>query len=169
MNDWETICHEHGEMVWTTVYRIVHDYAAAEDCCQIVFLEAWQRSSREPIVNVGAFLRWLSVHRAIDVVRRRRLKVEQNTLDRYAMDSVALHDGPRSPVELDELMECLVQEMASLPTRQADAFWLRAVEDRPYSEIAKLLATNKNEVGVLIHRAKESLRVALSEFDPSHL
>lgn len=169
MYDWEAICHEHGDLVWASVYRVLNDYAAACDCCQEVFLEAWQRASKEPVLDWEGFLRWLSVRRAIDHVRQRHLGLAQNTVAGDTTEFLAVNDSPAAPVELDELMARLVAELAKLPGRQAEAFWLRAIEDRPYAEIAQLLATNSNEVGVLIHRARDFLRLALSEFNPSVL
>ena len=165
--DWEAICQEHGSMVWVTVFRVLNDHGAASDCYQEVFLEAWKRASKRRISDLGAFLRWLSVRRAIDHVRQRRLSQARRVVAGQAVDSLSIDDSPASPVELDELMAQLVAALATLPARQSEAFWLRAIEDRPYGEIAQLLGTTTNEVGVLIHRARESLRTVLAAFDPS--
>ena len=165
--DWEAICQEHGSMVWATVFRVLNDHGAAWDCYQEVFLEAWERASKGAVSDWGAFLRWLSVCRALDQVRQRRLSQARGAVAGPAVDALSVDDSPASPVELDELMDQLVAALATLPPRQSEAFWLRAIEDRPYGEIAQLLGTTTNEVGVLIHRARESLRTALSAFDPA--
>src|SRR5436189_4912666 len=98
MHNWEAICNEHRTLVWNSVYRVLNDYATACDCCQEVFLEAWQRDSKEPVLNVEGFLRWLSVRRALDYVRRNHQGLSQRTIAGDALQDLAENDSPAAPL-----------------------------------------------------------------------
>jgi DNA-directed RNA polymerase specialized sigma24 family protein len=63
MEDWEEVRRQYGPIVWATVYRIVRNRDQALDCCQEVFLEAFERSEADPVRDWPAFLRWLAVRR----------------------------------------------------------------------------------------------------------
>jgi RNA polymerase sigma-70 factor (ECF subfamily) len=78
-------------------------------------------------------------------------------------------DGARSPasiVESLELAERVRVELAALPQPQAEACCLRFLEGWTYDEIAAELKVTVNHVGVLLNRAKASLRERLTEFAP---
>lgn len=51
MHNWDKICDESGPLVWTTVYRVLNDYAQALDCYQDVFLEAFERTQNRAVRN----------------------------------------------------------------------------------------------------------------------
>lgn len=69
--NWKDIRQEHGPLVWSVAWRILKHHADALDCSQEVFIEAIQRSKLHPVENWGAFLRWLTTRRALDLARRR--------------------------------------------------------------------------------------------------
>lgn len=165
-HDWDELCRVHGPLVWSTVYRVLNDHADALDCYQEVFLEAYRRTNDRAVDDWPSLLKWLSVRRAIDGLRRRK---RQNTLGHASGDSLEGVTGPDHATEamqLNELMDRLTVELATLPERQAAAFWLRCVEQLSYAEIARQMETDTNEIGVLIHRARQSLRAAFSTFAP---
>ena len=87
-----------------------------------------------------------------------------DSVERIACQDLSSHDA-----ELNELMDRLREELARLPVRQATAFWIRCVEERSYTEIAQQMKTTPSEVGVLIHRARQQLREALSDLKPNPL
>lgn len=164
--DWNEIVRLHGPLVWRTAFRILNEHAASADCCQEVFLEAWRRAARGPIVDLPAFLRWLAVRRALDATRRRAEARRLGGVNSAPLDSAVVDESPASGAALNELVDRLTAALARLPERQADAFWLRAVEEASYAEIASALDTSVNDVGVLIHRAREALRRELASFHP---
>lgn len=133
------------------------------DCCQEVFAEAIERGRRTPVVDWGAFLRWLATRRAIDYLRRR---------DRRAVGAGDFNNAQGSgvPVEtsaaFDELVEVVRAELARLPDQQAEAFWLACVEERSYEEIARHMGITRNAVGVLVHRARRHMRSTLNSLNP---
>lgn len=166
-HDWEELCRVHGPMVWATVFRLLNDHAAALDCYQEVFLEAFQKTRGRKVDDWPSLLRWYSVHRSIDHLRQRKRAALLGTAAGDSVERIACHDLTSHDAQLNELMGRLREELAKLPVRQATAFWIRCVEERSYAEIAEQMKTKPNEVGVLIHRARQQLRESLSDLKPS--
>lgn len=166
-HDWNEVCRVHGPMVWATVYRILDDHADALDCYQEVFLEAYQRTCQQGVNNWPALLKWLGTRRAIDALRRRKREKSLQVSSLEAIDLASVHAHPSHLVQLQELIDRLKLELANLPNRQGEAFWLRSIEQLTYVEIAEQMETDTREVGVLIHRARQSLQIALTEFSTS--
>ena len=153
-------------MVWSTVFRVLNDHAAALDCYQDVFLETYQQTRGRRVDDWPSLLRWYSVRRAIDHLRRRKHAASLGIASGEAVERIACQDATSQVAQLNELMDRFCEELAKLPDRQATAFWLRCVEERSYAEIAAQMETNANEIGVLIHRARRQIRNALSDLEP---
>ena len=60
-------------------------------------------------------------------------------------------------------------EVARLPERQAEAFWLHSIEHLSNAEVAEQMETEPETVAVLVHRAKTRLRELLSDLNPSRV
>lgn len=62
--DWPSVLRLHGPAVWKTIYRIIGQTEAAEDCYQETFLSAFQPARRQHVKNWAEFLRALATRRA---------------------------------------------------------------------------------------------------------
>lgn len=166
MHDWEEIRRQTGRLVWAAAYRILKDQEQALDCCQEVFLEAFERSEREVVRDWSGFLRWLAVRRALDRLRKRQRASERINCD---SDVTRIAGGPEPFVELEfrELMDRVRLEMARLPRKQAEAFWSCCIEEMSYAEAARQMGIDVNSVGVFIHRARSRLRELLADLSPA--
>ncbi len=165
--DWSEITKQHGPKVWIAVFRILRSHSESLDCYQDVMLEAFEQSNRNKIANWPGYLRWLAVRRGLDRLRaknRSRLLISE-TADIDRVSSMAESNG--IAIQMEELKDRLRSELARLPTQQAEAFWLRFVEQMSYLEIAQQMGLDANAVGVLIHRAKPRVRNALSDLQPN--
>ena len=165
MHDWRDIVDSHAELVWRIAYRVLRDENDAADCHQDVFMDALSRAQEKPVANWPAFLRWLTVRRAIDLLRRRR---------RRSATRIAAHPSPESggdrPDERcswSELMEIVRTELTALPSNQAEVFWLHCVEETPLVEIAAKLRVSANHARVLLYRARSKLKTQLAHKHPS--
>lgn len=163
MHDWHEIRVKYGQLVWSTVYRILVDECDAMDCYQDVFLEAFERVGKNPVRNWPGLLRWLATRRAIDRLRRRHREQQQVIRADGIEELVESATEPSSSLEMQELKARLRSELATLPSQQAEAFWLRHIEELTYSEIGDLMDVDINTVGVLIHRARAKLRRRMAD------
>ncbi|MBS0202145.1 MAG: sigma-70 family RNA polymerase sigma factor [Planctomycetes bacterium] len=168
MEDWEEIRRQYGPIVWATVFRILRNRDQALDCCQEVFLEAFERSEEDVVRDWPAFLRWLAVRRALDRLRRVRRAAAHLSPD-CDIATRARGPVPSEEAEFRELVERVRLETAKLPKRQAEAFWLCCVEETSYDEAAKQMNTDANCIGVLIHRARSRLRELLADLNPTRI
>ena len=165
MHDWPQIHERYGPLVWKTVCRILRDHTEALDCFQEVFAEVLERSSSRPVRAWPAFLRWLAVRRALDRLRKRRADAKQLALDGDVATLPAESPGPDALAEWNELVERVRDELVRLPRQQAEAFWLRCIEEMSQAEISQHLGVSTGAVGVLVHRARQRLRQSLAEFN----
>ncbi len=155
MTDWEQIRREHGPAVWAVAYRILAHDEDARDCLQEVFLEAIRSPQSAEVRNWGGFLRWLATRRAIDALRKRRRQAT------HAMSAEPSGPTQADQVELNETIEIIRRELARLPESQAAAFWMSSAEQMTYEQIAEHMHITPNAVGLLIHRARQQLKVSL--------
>jgi RNA polymerase sigma-70 factor (ECF subfamily) len=129
---------EHQSMVFSIALRILGDRSAAEEAAQDVFLEL--HAKLRDLVSEDHILHWLrrvTVHRAIDRVRRRERRPE------IAMDWQDLPELPDPPVESADadplLSRRLRQLIASLPEAPRTVLILRYQEDMSPEEIGGVL------------------------------
>lgn len=161
MTDWKATIEEFGPAIWKRLFRIVGNEADASDCFQEVFLKAVRASRRKSIENMAGFLHVTATRCGIDCLRRRR------NLPLYSTDAF---DGepacpqtadPSEPLTSGELAEALRAGLSMLPAAQAEAFALQVFDELSYCQIAEHMRIRENHVGVLINRARASLREIL--------
>ena len=158
-SDWAELVREHGPAVWRTVYRILNHEADAADAYQETFLAAVALGRERPVENWGAVLRSIAARRAIDRLRHR---IRTRNRLRKLTDGISQEAPPAGAAQSAELVERLREALGRLPKKQAQVFWLRAIEELSYREIAAELGIEVNEVGVLLHRARARLQRLMS-------
>jgi len=125
---------EHQSMVFSIALRILGDRSAAEEAAQDVFLELHARlgdlASEDHVLH---WLRRVTVHRAIDRLRRRERCPE------VAMDWQDLPE-PSEPPDADPLLSRRLRQLvASLPEVPRTVLILRYQEDMSPEEIGSVL------------------------------
>jgi RNA polymerase sigma-70 factor, ECF subfamily len=143
----------HKAMVYSIAWHILGDRALAEELAQDVFLElhrSW-RSIKSPD-HMLYWLRRVTTHRAIDRVRKRRLRPETSLEEQTWEPSVLerLHDSL--------LSSYLERMVASLPEKQRAVIVLRYQEGMELEEIAEMLGEKVSTVKTQIFRGLELLR-----------
>jgi RNA polymerase sigma-70 factor (ECF subfamily) len=173
MPNWEKIVAEEGPTVWQTLWRLLSDRADVEDCFQETFVSALNLSRREAVTSWRAVLIRLATARGMDRLRQRYRSVprfsesvDQAALPLRSVNEPAAKDaGPVEQAVVAELSERLRQALAKLPERQAEAFYLFAIDGWTHREIAAQLQMTENTVGVNIHRARTKLLELLEDSD----
>ncbi len=163
MHDWDAIQRQYGELTYATAYRILRKYDLAVDCMQDVFVELYQNFKNTSVDNWPALLRWLAVRRALDSLRvQRRAEACSESLS-HEIERNSRAPTPSQHAEFQELLERVRIEVAKLPAKQGEAFWLRCVEQASIKEVAEVLSTSEGDCRVLIHRARATLREKLED------
>lgn len=159
--DWDSIVKDYGPLVWQTAYRLLSDHSDAADCFQDTFLKAFELSRHQEVRNMAALLTRLATMRAIDCLRQRtRHKQREMDTDEWQGLSAAATE-PLSRMESRELAEQLAATLCRLPVQEANVFCLRYLSDMSYREIGKQLNIKPGTAGVLLHRARATLRKTL--------
>ena len=153
--DFEGLVDEHQSMVYSIALRMTGDRGLAEEIAQDVFLELDKSLSKiESEQHAGWWLRRVTMSRATDALRRRRVR----GMDLWvALDD---HHGQRAEEKGSPLGARLEYLMTTLPEAQRSALILRYQEDMMPEEIAAMLdaplATVKSNLqrGLKLLRAK---------------
>src|SRR5690606_17220484 len=156
------------EQLYRSHYRRVHGLCrhllgragSAEDAAQEVFMRAYRSFGRyDPTQPFAGWIMKIAGNYCIDVVRRAakeaRLFGDEDVecIETDAGDTPALEALVASE-RADELKAAIAQ----LPDKQRLPLVLAYYEDASYDDIAAALGITRNHVGVLILRAKQSLR-----------
>lgn len=166
MTDWSDVVRDYGPIVWKTAYRLLNNDADAADCFQDTFVSALRLSRAEIVRNWPGLLKRLATARALDRLRQRRHESSRCTGMPEDLHPAEKAPGPSRIAESIELTEHLRAALAELDIRQAEVFCLACLEDIDYRHVAEQLGLTVGHVGVLLNRAKSSLRERLQAHAP---
>jgi len=154
---------EHHRRVLTAAYRITGSMADAEDVTQAVFLRL-ANSSGPPVTNAGSYLYRAAINGALDLLRRRKAAPTEPLEGAASVTSAGRGSSPEAEASGKELGEWLRRAIGELPSRAAEMFTLRYLEELGNREIATLMGTSQAVVAVTLHHARSRLKKRLSEF-----
>lgn len=154
--DFTRLVYEHQGMVFSIAYHLVHDRALAEEIAQDVFLQLHRAiESLKSEEHATAWLRKVTVHRAIDCSRRRFAKAEIPLVD--------VPEPASLPAPVDPLLSRRLRHVvASLPGKMRAVVVLRYQEDMGPEEIADTLGMPPATVKSYLQRALAMLREKLA-------
>lgn len=141
------------DVAYRTALGIVRDPALAADVTQEAYVSAYQHRSRfRGDAPSGAWLHRIVVNQALSALRRRRATRRDADLSSLmAPDDAA---GTTSRLAILDALD-------GLSARQRAAVILRYYHDYDYATIAQILGTSSTNVGAMLTRALDRLRVAL--------
>lgn len=158
--------------VFSLIYRMVRDSAAAEDLAQDSFIKVLNHLDKyRPEFKFSSWLFKIANNVAIDFLRKRQLDTisidgspHASTAAEVEATSIELSDSAESPLDelaSRELGAIIEQAIAKLRPEYRNCIMLRHVEGRSYEEIAATLDLPLGTVKTYIHRARHQLREAL--------
>jgi RNA polymerase sigma factor (sigma-70 family) len=156
--DWEAVYKEYLPRVYNFFRYRVSDQTLAEDLTSATFEKVWRGRARFR-QNLGAFSTWLFTiarHVAIDYFRRRK----QNT------PLEAVHEQP-DPVSLEETVQRnhnfarLSALLLQLPVRERELVAFKYGAGLNNREIARLTHLSESNVGIILYRVVEKLRIEM--------
>jgi RNA polymerase sigma-70 factor (ECF subfamily) len=139
-----------------TIYatRLLRDVDRARDVVQDTFLRLWQSDRAQIEAHAAKWLYAVCRNRAHDV---RRKEKRMTRLDDGLGAGAVAAEPPAASGSMAEAprLQALV---SALPARQQEAVRLKFQAGLSYREIAEVMDTTANNVGVLLHTAIKSIR-----------
>ncbi|MEO7142503.1 MAG: sigma-70 family RNA polymerase sigma factor, partial [Bryobacteraceae bacterium] len=153
------------------LYRMVRDYAVAEDLTQEVFLRICRSRLRyEPTAKFSSWIYRIAANLASNWRRDQRLRRNQESLDEVAPDGWRRQLPDRQP-GTDQMLvrqarlNAVRSAIAALPERQRQAVLMQRYEEMDYREIAAAMDCSTQTVRSLLFRAHAMLRTRLANLD----
>jgi RNA polymerase sigma-70 factor (ECF subfamily) len=140
--------------VYAICWRMLADNDSAEDVCQEVFVQLWQKIAN--FRGDSKFSTWL--HSVTSNIVLGHLRKHKNWLQRiFSIEDQTIQDVTVEMEDTNELTE-LDKQIARLPERARLVFVLFAVEGYRHEEISKMLDMAVGTSKAQYHRAKSLLR-----------
>ncbi len=152
--EFSSLYREYARDVHRFALFLSGDAALADDIVSETFVRAWHARSRRDLVTVRAYL--FAIARNLYLQQRQRANRLGPLDDRLADPAPGPHERMRARRDLDAALAALRQ----LPEIDRAAVLMRADEEMPYEEIAKVLGISVSSAKVKVHRARLKLAEA---------
>lgn len=157
----------YSQLVFSLARASVGDSATAEEITLDVFSRVWQRARtyRAERSRVSTWLTSIARNRAVDELRRRGSRPEQQSLEWAELAPAALpeRNGPEAAAELAMQRQRVRAAIADLPDEQKQVVALAYFGGYTQREIAEGLGLPLGTVKTRIRLAMDKLRQALHE------
>ena len=161
----------YNRLVFSLALAIVNDRDTAEEVTLDVFMRIWQKAGtyRADQAKVSTWLTHIARNHAIDVLRRRAVRVDQSALHwEDAISNVeSSHPDPQESAEHSLRRERIHSAIAQLPAEQKQALTLAYFGGYTQSEIAEILAQPLGTIKTRLRLAMQKLREFLNEEHPT--
>jgi RNA polymerase sigma-70 factor, ECF subfamily len=153
-------------LIFSLALGIVNDRDTAEEITLDVFMRVWQKAEtyRAEQAKVSTWLTHIARHHAIDVLRRRAVRVDQSAVhweDVFSQVDSSQPD-PQESAELSVRRERIHAALAQLPAEQKQALMLAYFGGYTQSQIAEILTqplgTIKTRLRLAMQKVREFLR-----------
>ena len=149
-------------LVFSLALAIINDRATAEEITLDVFMRVWQKAGtyRAEQAKVSTWLTHIARHHAIDVLRRRSVRLDQSAIHwEDAIPSLESSEpDPQESAELSWRRERIQSALAQLPPEQKQAVTLAYVGGYTQSQIAEILAQPLGTIKTRLRLAMQKLR-----------
>jgi len=164
----DRLVEDFSGQVYALLTRFLGPVSEREDLVQEVFLRVIRaRGGYRPTARFSTWMYRIVFNLSVNA--RARCSSDEVSIDALG-DSVALNwpdegvQGPSAGLEQDDVVTAVQRAIAALPERQRMALILAKYEGLSFVEIAAVLDSSEKAVKSTVHRARESLRVALAPF-----
>jgi RNA polymerase sigma factor (sigma-70 family) len=141
--------------------RITGDRERARDVVQETFVKFQRNGAMNRADEPATWLFTVCRNAALNVCRKERRMMY---LDKEAIELREAEEPlPFDRLEQKEAAGFLLRIVATLPLRQQEVIQLKFQSDLSYQQIAKIMKTTANNVGVLLHTALKTLRQRYGE------
>ena len=165
IQDFEDIVTQYSDFVYNLTYRILGNYADAEDAAQDAFLAAYRNFHRfRGDAKVSTWLYRIATNAALMKLRkdRPRRNVTQTGVEEIELPSPL--EGPEKMALNSELRENLEQGLALLTPTLKAAVVLRDIQGLSNEEAADALKISVSSLKARLHRGRVLLRNTLQDY-----
>ena len=150
----------YGPLIKGICMRYTGDLEEAEDLFHDIFIFLLTHFEQfNNITSLGGWLRQITIHKAIDYLRRRHL------WDAIPMSQFEVNPAVETTHEYDGIpMEVLMGFINQLPKKPRTVFNLFVIDGIHQNEIARMLEITQNNVSTIIARAKKKLRKKIEDY-----
>lgn len=140
--------------------KFMVDEPVVEDCIQELFLQLWQnRSQINDTESVRHYLLKALRHHILQYLRsQKRLTFEELDWDTAITDDIDAEILLIRQESLNILTNTIQSQLATLPTREREALYLRYYQDLSIPEIAEIMNVNRQSVSNFLQKALHKLR-----------
>ena len=163
-----TLYDRYSRLVFSLALHVVGDRETAEEITQDVFYRVWENAAtyRSDQAKLTTWMTSITRYRAIDILRKRKIRPERDSLDWEDVELELNSGGLDSPEELTDL--ALQQHrvrvaIANLPPDQQDVLALAYFQGLSHSQIAERLGQPLGTVKTRIRLAMQRLRDLLKD------
>lgn len=150
------------ERLYRVAYRLLGERTEAEDVVQDTMIKLWEkRAELGTINNVEAWCIRLLKNQGIDRFRKLQRRNTQGLDETHDLPSRDMN--PNKKLQQQELRQHIHAVIQALPLQRRMVVHLREIEGQSYQEIADALDLSLDQVRTDLHRARKSLRAALSK------
>ena len=165
---YELLVRQHAPRMLATARRLLNDEAAAEDCVQEAFLNAFRSIGRfEQRSSLGTWLHRITVNAALMRLRTRKRQGEQSIDDLMPEfdendcriePNWQFRESTEQSLQRREVRELVLAKIGELPDTYRIVLMLRDIEEMNTAEVAELLETTEGAVKTRLHRARAALK-----------
>ena len=152
----------YGARLRKLAYSVLEEEAAAEECENDAYLEAWNAiPPAEPRTYLYAFLARITRHLAIDRCRNQARKKRSARLEELTAELADCVSGPEDverSVEARLVAEAVSRFLRALPEEKRDMFLRRYWYCDSIGSIAGRLRCGESRVKTALHRTRKELK-----------
>jgi RNA polymerase sigma-70 factor (ECF subfamily) len=172
-NALDELYNRYNRLVFSLASKMVADHAAAEEIMLDVFIRVWERAGtyRSEQAKVSTWLVSMTRHRAIDCLRRQKVRLDQSSLSWSEVTPDAVpqaNNNPERATELTLRQERVRAAIAQLPTDQQEALALAYFKGQSHREVAETLGQPLGTIKTRIRLAMQKLRQLLQDEQNGH-
>lgn len=161
--EFDTLFQQHWTRVCSVLFRLVGDWAEAEDLALEVFWRLYRRPPRSNH-NLGGWLYRVATNLGFNALRaRKRRQQYEEEAGFEALEKTPPQD-PAEVVERDQTKERVRETLSQMKPRSAQLLILRH-SGMSYAEIAEALDLALGSVGTLLARAEREFETHYPEID----
>lgn len=159
--------NRYNRLVFSLALVIVNDRATAEEITLDVFMRVWQKATtyRADQAKVSTWLTHIARNHAIDMLRRRAVRVDQYAIhwEDGTFHATSPEADPQESTEVSLRRERVQAALAQLPPDQRQALSLAFFSGLSHSQIAAVLKQPLGTIKTRLRLALQKLREALRD------